>query len=193
MNGLLKSLQAILIFLVLAALCLSIVTIPSCSGLIRDVSTPPEGDDDIPSTGTCANVGEVYPDNPFSGWPVQGGASWGQVTAYYCDPGYFEQFGVHHFGIDLGYSTGTPVIATSNGNVSASGFHSEMGLYVRICENDWCATYMHLSSLNISTGQAVSDGQVLGQVGNTGNSTGPHLHYQINDPDWNTVDPAPTI
>ncbi len=193
MNGLLKGMGGIVVLLVLIALCFSIISIPSCAGLIRDVSEPPEDDDPPPSTGTCDNVGVVYPGNPFSGWPVQGGANWGLVTAHYCDAGYYDYFGVHHHGIDLGYATGTPVIATASANVAAAGFHSAMGIYVRICQDSWCATYMHLSSLSVSAGQDVSHGQVLGQIGSTGNSTGPHLHYQINDPGTNSVDPAPTM
>lgn len=194
MNGLLKGAGGCLLLLVVGALCLALITIPSCAGLISDASTPPAPAPGPPQTGTCENVGVTYPDNPFSGWPVQGGANWGLVTAYYCDPEYYQQFGVHHYGIDLGYPTGTPVLATAVGEVSDAGWHDQMGLYVRLCaDNNWCSTYMHLSSIAVTPGQGVSPGQVLGAVGSTGNSTGPHLHYQINDAAGESVDPAPTM
>lgn len=192
MNTLLKGAGGVIILLALTALCLALITVPSCSGLIDDASAPPQSTPP-PSTGTCENVGVEYPDNPFSGWPVSGGVNWGVITAYYCDPEYFQQFGTHHYGIDLGYPEGTPVVGTANGSVSAAGWHDLMGLYVRVCADGWCSTYMHLSSIAVTPGQEVAAGSVLGLVGSTGNSTGPHLHYQINDPAWNTVDPAPTM
>jgi len=57
----------------------------------------------------------------------------------------------------------------------------------------WLATYMHLQEVNVGVGQIVQRGQVLGKTDNTGNSTGPHLHYQINSPAAGAVDPAPTM
>lgn len=57
----------------------------------------------------------------------------------------------------------------------------------------WKATYMHLHDLEVKVGDAVSRGQVLGHVDNTGNSSGPHLHYQINDPAGRPIDPAPAM
>jgi hypothetical protein len=191
-NRMLKLLQLVLFLVVLCGLCASALVLRSCGSQVTDSSTPPEGLP-LPGEGTCDNIGEVYPDNPFSGWPVIGGANWGLVTAFYCDPDYFEHFGVAHYGIDLGYTTGTPVIATSAGVVTSAGWHERMGLFVRLCQNGWCATYMHLSSVLVEPGSSVSAGQVLGEIGNTGNSTGAHLHYQINDPNGGTVDPAPTM
>jgi len=193
MNGLLKGVGGVIVVLVMVAFCISMLAIPSCATLIIDVSELPSDDDGPPSNGTCDNVGLVYPDNPFSGWPVQGGANWGLVTAYYCDPAYFEQFGANHYGIDLAYPQGTPVVATASGTIASAGFHDLMGLYVRVCTNNWCSTYMHLSSILVDPNSNVTAGEILGLVGSTGNSTGAHLHYQINDPDWNTVDPAPTM
>lgn len=57
----------------------------------------------------------------------------------------------------------------------------------------WIATYMHLHDIQVEKGDAVSRNHILGHVDNTGNSTGPHLHYQINDPSNHPVDPAPTM
>lgn len=60
-------------------------------------------------------------------------------------------------------------------------------------DTGWRATYMHLESVTVSVGQIVRRGQALGKTDNTGNSTGPHLHYQINSPAAGAVDPAPTL
>jgi murein DD-endopeptidase MepM/ murein hydrolase activator NlpD len=60
-------------------------------------------------------------------------------------------------------------------------------------DTGWRATYMHLQEVSVSAGQIVYRGQALGKTDNTGNSTGPHLHYQINSPAAGAVDPAPTM
>lgn len=179
--------------LILLGLCFALFSFQSCAGDITDVTQPPADPTLPPTSGTCDNVGVSYPDNPFSGWPLDP-PNWGQVTAWYCDPDYYQQFGYNHWGIDLGYPTGTPITATAAGTITASGWHDLMGLHVRLCaSNGWCATYMHLSLISVSTGQSVNPGDVLGEVGSTGNSTGPHLHYEQHDANGATVDPAPTM
>ncbi len=57
----------------------------------------------------------------------------------------------------------------------------------------WKATYMHLHDIQVKIGDAIDRWHVIGHVDNSGNSTGPHLHYQINGPDGKTVDPAPAM
>jgi len=59
-------------------------------------------------------------------------------------------------------------------------------------ESPWKATYMHLLDVTVSAGQIVHAGDVMGHVNSTGNSTGDHLHYQINGPEG-AIDPAPTF
>ena len=144
--------------------------------------------------GSCGNVGQSFPDNPFIGWPING-ANWANVTAFYCDPAYMINFGTIHWGIDLGYPFGTPVLATTWSDVARAEYgHPLRGNNIKLCSgNGWCATYMHLSSLNVFQGASVGAGQQIGLVGSTGNSTGNHLHYELHDPDGNPVDPAPTF
>jgi len=60
-------------------------------------------------------------------------------------------------------------------------------------DSGWRATYMHLDSIAVSVGQVVYRSEGLGKTDNSGNSTGPHLHYQINSPASGAVDPAPTL
>jgi len=142
----------------------------------------------------CANSGISYPGNPFSGWPIVG-AGWANVTAFYCDSYYMMNFGYAHWGIDLGLPTGTPVIATADATVARAEFgHAARGNNVMICTPlNWCATHMHFSTVDVVVGQTVTFGTQLGTVGSTGNSTGPHLHYEIHDPAGVAVDPAPTL
>ena len=85
-----------------------------------------------------------------------------------------------HAGIDLAAAMGAPIFATSSGTVAAAGWCGGYGNCVTIDHGDGCFTlYGHLSRVDVATGQRVGSGQALGLVGSTGNSTGPHLHYEV--------------
>lgn len=95
-----------------------------------------------------------------------------------------------HTGIDMRGDTGDPVRATAAGTVTVAGNNGGYGKMVEIEHGGELATrYGHLSAIEVQAGQTVRSGQVIGRIGSTGRSTGPHLHYEtrINgDP----VDPA---
>lgn len=152
-----------------------------------------ENDYDPPGA-TCENAGQSYEGNPFAGWPQQG-RSWGDINFYYCAEDYYQIFGRTHWGIDIDATHREPLYATADAVVAWAYEDSNhgMGRNVKICTGGWCATYMHLDEWVVSQGQAVSRGQLLGYADNTGNSTGTHLHYQINHPAGFPVDPAPTM
>jgi murein DD-endopeptidase MepM/ murein hydrolase activator NlpD len=85
-----------------------------------------------------------------------------------------------HSGVDLAAATGTPVTAPSPGVVVAAQWWGGYGLFVAVDHGKGVQTrYGHLSQLAVYPGQQVTIGQVLGYVGSTGNSTGPHLHYEM--------------
>lgn len=85
-----------------------------------------------------------------------------------------------HLGTDFAAPGGTPILAIAPGTVAAAGWGGMMGNYVIISHgNGVRSIYMHASGLNCSAGQAVSAGDVIAYVGTTGNSTGNHLHLQI--------------
>lgn len=84
-----------------------------------------------------------------------------------------------HSGIDLAASFGSPIVATSDGVVNTSGWSGGYGLLVALDHGAGLQTrYGHMSRLNVVSGQAVRKGDVIGYVGSTGMSTGPHLHYE---------------
>ena len=86
-----------------------------------------------------------------------------------------------HNGIDIPLRTGTPVRATGNGYCRQTGADSLLGVYVIINHNDeYESIYGHLSSASIRAGEKVKSGEIIGISGNTGRSTNPHLHYQVN-------------
>ncbi len=86
----------------------------------------------------------------------------------------------YHQGIDLAAPAGTPIYATRTGVVTIATYSNSAGWYVSINHGDgYSSIYMHMTSYVVSSGQAVSAGQLIGYVGSTGISTGPHLHFGI--------------
>ena len=85
-----------------------------------------------------------------------------------------------HSGVDLAAPAGSPIVATSDGVIRRAGWEGGYGISVAIEHPGGLETrYGHLSALNVSFGQAVRTGDVIGFVGSTGLSTGPHVHYEV--------------
>lgn len=85
-----------------------------------------------------------------------------------------------HHGMDFSADTGSPVYATGNGTVVKAGWESGYGLTIEIDHGFGYQTrYAHLSKMHTRRGQKVTRGEVIGDVGSTGKSTGPHLHYEV--------------
>ena len=85
-----------------------------------------------------------------------------------------------HTGIDIPAPGGTPIQACKSGQVVTSAYHYSYGNYVVIDHGNGNSTlYAHMSSRAVSEGQMVSQGQTIGAVGDTGNTSGPHLHYEV--------------
>jgi murein DD-endopeptidase MepM/ murein hydrolase activator NlpD len=85
-----------------------------------------------------------------------------------------------HAGVDLAAPLGSPVTAALPGRVSRAGWSDGYGLLVVVQHGNGLETrYGHLSSIRVAPGQQVAQGQLVGLVGSTGHSTGPHLHYEI--------------
>ena len=96
-----------------------------------------------------------------------------------------------HQGVDLAAPTGTPVYATADGRVGRAERFSSYGNYVQIEHGGALQTrYAHLSSYTVQAGQMVTKGDLIGYVGSTGRSTGPHLHYEVRVA-GEAVDPTP--
>jgi murein DD-endopeptidase MepM/ murein hydrolase activator NlpD len=99
------------------------------------------------------------------------------------------RWGRLHAGIDIPLGMGTGIRAADGGSVSIAGVMGGYGNYICIQHGGALSTcYAHLSSIGVSVGQSVSQGQVIGASGNTGNSTGPHLHFETRV-NGNPVDP----
>jgi murein DD-endopeptidase MepM/ murein hydrolase activator NlpD len=96
-----------------------------------------------------------------------------------------------HMGVDLAGAVGTPVHATGDGTVERADWFSSYGLFVEIEHGGQLETrYGHMSRLNVAAGQYVHRGDVIGYIGTTGRTTGPHLHYEVRV-DGVAVNPLP--
>ncbi len=103
-------------------------------------------------------------------WPTRG-----RLTSPF---GY--RWGSFHSGIDIATSTGTPVVATRAGRVTFAGWRGGYGYLVILDHGGGISSYYaHLSSIAVRTGQVVDAEALVGRVGSTGRSTGPHLHFEI--------------
>ncbi|MCS6848111.1 MAG: M23 family metallopeptidase [Candidatus Roseilinea sp.] len=96
--------------------------------------------------------------------------------------GYISQgFRYYHRGVDIANAIGVPIYASDGGYVTYAGWSNVgYGYMVQIDHgNGFSTLYAHLSQWYVDPGQAVSRGQIIGAMGSTGNSTGPHLHFEI--------------
>jgi murein DD-endopeptidase MepM/ murein hydrolase activator NlpD len=103
-----------------------------------------------------------------------------------------------HSGVDIGAPTGAPVVASLSGTVVSAGWNGGYGKAVVIQQPNGVrqTLYGHLSEISVQAGQTIEQGTVLGLVGSTGNSTGPHLHYEDRVPNgsnWVAIDPGDDI
>ena len=109
----------------------------------------------------------------------------GQFTS-----GFGLRDGVPHRGIDIANAIGTPIVSTADGVVIDAGPASGFGLWVRVRHVDGTvSTYGHVDRFVVRVGQLVSAGQLIALMGNRGESTGPHLHFEITPPGGTQVDP----
>ncbi len=127
-----------------------------------------------------APAASVFAGRPFA-QPVEG-----TVTS-----NYGGRWGTTHYGLDIANTVGTPVFAVTDGTVVDSGPASGFGLWVRVRDRDGYTTvYGHINQTFVRAGQQVRAGEVIAEVGDRGQSTGPHLHFEVRDAAGNRLDPA---
>ena len=87
--------------------------------------------------------------------------------------------GTNHTGIDIAANTGTVIVAALEGTVTISSTIGEYGYHIKITNNDVSTLYAHCSKLYVQQGEYITQGQPIAEVGSTGKSTGPHLHFEV--------------
>jgi murein DD-endopeptidase MepM/ murein hydrolase activator NlpD len=104
--------------------------------------------------------------------------------------GFGARWGTQHYGVDFAAPIGTPIFAAADGVVIEAGPASGFGLWVRVqLEDGTVNVYGHMNSYSVSVGEHVKAGQKIAEVGNRGQSTGPHLHFEVWTPGGQKVDP----
>jgi murein DD-endopeptidase MepM/ murein hydrolase activator NlpD len=124
----------------------------------------------------AANAAKPAPVADGMAWPVAG-----HITSYF---GYryhpILHFTRFHAGMDFGAAWGSPIVAAADGQVAAAGWSGGYGRQVRLWHgNGLMTTYSHMSDIVATPGSFVRRGQLIGYVGSSGLSTGPHLHYEV--------------
>jgi murein DD-endopeptidase MepM/ murein hydrolase activator NlpD len=167
----------------------------SPQGLVASASSPagaynpslrtPVGQTVSPELPSLSAPDMYLPDSPteFNGyiWPAKG-----VLTS-----GYGRRWGRMHKGIDIANAVGTPIVAAAPGVVVTAGWNSGgYGNLVEVQHPDGSVTlYAHNSRILVRRGQVVEQGQQLSEMGSTGYSTGPHLHFEVHPPGRGAVNP----
>jgi murein DD-endopeptidase MepM/ murein hydrolase activator NlpD len=108
--------------------------------------------------------------------------------------GFGARWGVVHYGIDIANAIGTPIYAYSDGVVEDAGPASGFGLWVVLRHPDGTHTvYGHVNRMFVKVGEQVRAGQEIAEIGNRGESTGPHLHFEVWAPDGAKINPIPWL
>ncbi len=138
------------------------------------------------------NDGEYSPPPSSSGWIIPCDYVYLSSAYGWREPP-TEGASTFHGGVDLAGAEGTPIYATRSGYVYRNGYTEYNGYYVGIDHGDgFASAYLHLTHYIVSVGEYVSQGQVIGYLGSTGVSTGPHLHFTVYY-NGDTVNPAEYI
>lgn len=130
--------------------------------------------------GYCGSVYSGLIGDGFFGWP----------TPNQWVSGYVYVVGLHE-AVDIGGGVGVSIYAADDGVVVYSGWNNYGYGYVVVIDhgNGWQTLYAHLDTINVGCGQSVSQGLTIGTMGTTGNSSGPHLHFEMRSDVWGRVNP----
>ena len=113
----------------------------------------------------------------------------GTVTSGYGTREATDIISANHAGIDIGATVGTEIIAAMEGTVEEVSSYGDYGNHLKITNGEVSTLYAHCSKILVNKGDYITQGQKIAEVGNTGRTTGPHLHFEISR-SGRTVDPA---
>jgi murein DD-endopeptidase MepM/ murein hydrolase activator NlpD len=104
----------------------------------------------------------------------------GKITTAYKKPGKMWSKG-YHTGVDFACKIGTPILAVADGKITNASWGKSYGKQIVMAVDGGFVIYAHLNAVRVKPGQKVTKGQIIGESGNTGNSSGPHLHFEMRD------------
>jgi murein DD-endopeptidase MepM/ murein hydrolase activator NlpD len=104
--------------------------------------------------------------------------------------GFGARWGTTHYGLDIANSIGTPILAAADGVIIEAGPASGFGLWLKVQHDDGTVTvYGHINDYSVREGQRVKAGEQIARMGNRGQSTGPHLHFEVWEDGTKKVNP----
>ena len=154
-----------------------ILLLPVCALLVSAFTSPSMGNNKYMNI----IIVPEFLNTPPSGYPVQN-ASKNDISSFFGEKSKRQnnKTNVVHTGVDIKAKIGTPVFATADGTIATASMEGDWGNLVIITHTDGYETwYAHLNGFNSSENQEVKKGDVIGYVGITGKSSGPHLHYEV--------------
>jgi len=159
--------------------------------------SPVPGTTDTPPASETTAPEDSVPDAAQQRGSTSGGSATSRGTASAVAPSsglvtsnFGTRSGTQHGGVDIADSLGSPIGAAADGTVISAGPAQGFGLWVRIRHDDGSiTTYGHNNGNSVTVGQRVRKGDRIAEVGNRGNSTGPHLHFEATSPAGQKVDP----
>ncbi len=198
--GFLASIAILFIFILIAAGTVLLSPALVTSRLVQVITGPfTPSTSSIPADTSFADT-QIPKQNPFGG----SGMSYTAITAYFLDPNYFLEFGKQHEGVDLvptdtyyqqstTYQSVHQVVLFSTLTGTVNHYIDQYGGEpVEVTNNDGSlkSVNIHFSSVLVNTGDYIKAGTAIGIMGQTGDATGPHLHYQIDIKDGSNWDPV---
>lgn len=148
-------------------------------------------------SSSSASTPPVVSTPPAAPAPSVSAGTWTRPASGRFTSGYGHRWGRLHAGVDIANSIGTPIYAAGDGVVFRAGSHSSYGNHIMITHSingkTYTTVYAHMSSLSVGVGQVVNKGQRIGAMGNTGRSTGPHLHFELHNGTYsssNSINPV---
>ncbi|WP_050616448.1 murein hydrolase activator EnvC family protein [Bacillus testis] len=141
------------------------------------------------SSNSSSNSGSSHSSAPStSSTPGISAGAFTRPAVGVLSSGFGGRWGATHFGVDIANPVSVPIVAAADGVVARSYYSSSYGNAVFISHSIngklYTTVYAHMNSRNVSTGQTVSKGQQIGMMGNTGQSTGQHLHFELHEGPW---------
>lgn len=197
--------KAPILQIIITFLLLGIVVIVSIVGIFT-IPFARQATITAPASDTAFTSTDIPSQNPFGG----SGLSFVRITAYFHDPSYYAQFGIWHTGLDMvpsdayytnssaynsSSNTSKDIIIFASMDGTVNYFQDQYGANTVIVankENTLQTMYLHFNKVFVKTGQIVTAGTPVGTMGDTGFSTGAHVHYQVNinnNGSWTPVDP----
>lgn len=171
-----SAIKKVIITLIIVSMAFSFLMIGAVASAVSTIVVGNASEQESLPDDSLIEDGGEYNGGQFA-WPVPGVTYVSSDYGWRACPYHGREF---HSGIDIAGSAGKAIVAAESGTVALAGWNGGYGKCVIISHGSGLySLYGHMLSFNVKTGQKVTKGKHIGYVGSTGNSTGPHLHFEV--------------